>query len=54
MYVSKLTVLQVTPDSQLDQGNGVSGAVLGLSVTGLSLGQELAGDLPAAPDRNHF
>lgn len=52
--VSKLTVLQVTPDSQLNQGNDVSGAVLGLSVTGLSPGQELAGDLPAAPDGNHF
>lgn len=52
--VSKLTVLRVTPDSQLSQGNDVSGAGMGLSVTGLSPGQELAGDLPAAPDGNHF
>lgn len=31
--VSRLTVLQVTPDSQLNQENDISGAGLGLSVT---------------------
>lgn len=43
MCVSRLTVLQVTPDSQLNQENDISGAGLGLSVIDLSLDRNWLG-----------